>query len=186
VRVIAATNSDLVDAVRAREFRADLLYRLAVFPLHVPPLRSRGNDVRLLAEHFLAQLNEAAGTAKVFGPQALEFLANHAWPGNVRELRNSIERGFIMADTEIGLESAVPSALEAATNDDAGCIRVRIGTRLADVEREVILATLDRLRGNKRRTAATLGCSVKTLYNKLHLYRMLDGHDLPAAALGQA
>jgi DNA-binding NtrC family response regulator len=184
VRVIAATNSDLVDAVRAREFRADLLYRLAVFPLHVPPLRSRGNDIRLLAEHFLAQLNEAAGTAKVFGPQALEFLANHHWPGNVRELRNSVERGFIMADTEIALESAMPAGLDSATNDDGPWIRVRIGTPLADVEREVIIATLDQLGGNKRRTAATLGCSVKTLYNKLHQYRMLDGHDVPELALG--
>jgi DNA-binding NtrC family response regulator len=184
VRVIAATNCDLVVAVRAREFRADLLYRLAVFPLHVPPLRSRGDDVRLLAEHFLEQLNDAAGTSKVFGPQAVEFLANHTWPGNVRELRNSIERGFIMADGEVALEPAVPIGLEPAAEDDAACIRVRIGSRLADVERQVIIATLGQLGGNKRRTAATLGCSVKTLYNKLHQYRMRDGCDMPAAALG--
>jgi DNA-binding NtrC family response regulator len=78
----------------------------------------------------------------------------------------------------------MPAGLDSATDEDGPWIRVRIGTPLADVEREVIIATLDQLGGNKRRTAATLGCSVKTLYNKLHQYRMLDGHDVPELALG--
>jgi DNA-binding NtrC family response regulator len=183
VRIIAATNCNLVAAVHAHEFRADLLYRLAVFPIKVPPLRTRGDDIVLLALHFLEQLNASSGERKRFAPGTEEFLRAHEWPGNVRELRNCIERGFIMSDDEVELDSSLLMPLAGAAPDDAACIPVRIGSRLADVERQLIVATLDRFGGNKRHAAEVLGCSVKTLYNKLHLYQAADGQSLPHPAL---
>jgi DNA-binding NtrC family response regulator len=183
VRIIAATNCNLVAAVQAHEFRADLLYRLAVFPIKVPPLRARGDDILLLAAHFLAQLNAASGENKRFAPGTDEFLRAHDWPGNVRELRNCIERGFIMCDDELTLDSSLLMPLAGGTADEEACIPVRIGSRLADVERQLIVATLDRFGGNKRHAAEVLGCSVKTLYNKLHLYQAAEDHGFPQAAL---
>jgi DNA-binding NtrC family response regulator len=183
VRIIAATNCNLVAAVHAHEFRADLLYRLAVFPIKVPPLRARGDDIILLASHFLAQLNAASGEQKRFVPGTEEFLRAHDWPGNVRELRNCIERAFIMCDDVVALDSSLLMPLAGSTADDEACIPVRIGSRLADVERQLIVATLDRFGGNKRHAAEVLGCSVKTLYNKLHLYQAADGNGCPQAAM---
>jgi DNA-binding NtrC family response regulator len=183
VRILAATNCNLVAAVHAHEFRADLLYRLAVFPIRVPPLRARGDDITLLADHFLRQLNAASGEHKRFAPGTEEFLRAHDWPGNVRELRNCIERGFIMSDDDVTLDPSLLMPLSGAAGNDENCIPVRIGSRLADVERQLIVATLDRFGGNKRHAAEVLGCSVKTLYNKLHLYQAADEHGFPQAAL---
>ena len=103
VRVIAATNRCPLQAVQSGRLREDLLYRLAVFPIDLPPLRSRGNDVELLAEHFLAELNAQAGTQKRLTALARMTLRQHTWPGNVRELRNCIERAFILADQSLEL-----------------------------------------------------------------------------------
>jgi DNA-binding NtrC family response regulator len=183
VRIVAATNCDLVTAVRKRGFRADLLYRLAVFPMNVPPLRERGDDVVLLARHFLSQLNESSGEAKRLAPGTEAFLRAHDWPGNVRELRNCIERSYIMADRDVALDSSLLIPLLSNNQANGACIPVRIGTRLADIERQVIVATLERYGGNKRHAAAVLGCSVKTIYNKLHLYDVADAQDVPEVAL---
>src|SRR5690606_21589695 len=98
VRIISATNRDVTEAVAGRELRQDLVYRLAVFPMHVLPLRERGRDVVLLANAFLGELNERAGTSKRLRADAARFLQDHDWPGNVRELRNCIVRAFILAD----------------------------------------------------------------------------------------
>ena len=172
VRIIAATNRDVADAVRSRELREDLLYRLAVFPIHVPPLRARGEDAILLARAFLAELNEAAGTHKPFRHDAEQFLRGHDWPGNVRELRNCIERAFILADNEVVLDDSLLLGCHRDRDDLCDCIALRVGTRLDEAERQLILATLDESAGNKRRAAAMLGCSIKTLYNKLQHYRL--------------
>lgn len=183
-RVIAATNCDLAAAVRAREFRADLLYRLAVFPIHVPPLRTRGDDIQRLADHFLSELNVSAGQEKYFAPETAHFLREYTWPGNVRELRNCVERGFILADREIRLDPSLLMSLSAPDDaDDGTCISLRVGTCLADMERQLIVATLDQFSGNKRRAAEVLGCSVKTLYNKLHHYQLTSRDSLPEAAI---
>src|SRR5580692_2213941 len=96
VRVIAASNRCPLQAVQSGQLREDLLYRLAVFPIELPPLRSRGNDADLLAEHFLAELNAQAGTQKRFSALSRITLRQHGWPGNVRELKNCIERAFIL------------------------------------------------------------------------------------------
>lgn len=172
VRVVSATNRDVAAAVRSRELRADLLYRLAVFPIHVPPLRARDGDACLLARHFLAELNSEAGTTKCFHGNVDEFLLGYSWPGNVRELRNCIERAFILADQELMLDDSLLIGCHRDTADLTDCIALRVGTSLDDAERQLIMATLDEAAGNKRRAAAILGCSIKTLYNKLQHYRV--------------
>jgi DNA-binding NtrC family response regulator len=171
VRVIASTNRCPLQAVQNGQLREDLLYRLAVFPIDMPPLRERGSDVELLAEHFLAELNAEAGTQKRLSAQSRMKLKEHAWPGNVRELKNCIERAFILGDTVLELAPLIPGS--AAHGDESGDrerLNIRVGSRIYDVERSLIEATLDYFKGNKRRAADALGCSLKTLYNKLNGY----------------
>jgi DNA-binding NtrC family response regulator len=172
VRVIAATNRCPLQAVQNGQLREDLLYRLAVFPVRMPPLRSRGEDVELLAEHFLAELNGRARTQKRLSALARMTLKQHTWPGNVRELKNCIERAFILGDTILELAPLIQSA--AARDGDPAADRerleIRVGSRIHDMERSLIEATLDYFKGNKRRAADALGCSLKTLYNKLNGY----------------
>jgi DNA-binding NtrC family response regulator len=176
LRVIAATNRSPGQAVRDGQLREDLLYRLAVFPIDVPPLRARNGDAVLLARHFLDRLNRAHGAHKKLGPSAAATLRAHSWPGNVRELRNAVERAFIMCDEVLELEPlATPRGGSPAAPELE--LRIAIGSRLAEVERSVIEATLGYFMGNKRRTAEVLGCSLKTLYNKLAAY---DRADAPA------
>jgi two-component system, NtrC family, response regulator AtoC len=169
VRVIAATNRDPQGAVADGKLREDLLYRLQVFPVQMPPLREREGDIELLARFFLNQLNERQGTAKAFSEETLDRLRNHSWPGNVRELKNVIHRAFIMADEEI-----TPRALPKEVGGESGGVRslhFQVGTSIEEVERRLILATLEAYGGNKRKTADVLGVSLKTLYNRLNTYR---------------
>jgi two-component system, NtrC family, response regulator HydG len=183
VRVIAATNRCPLTAVQAGQLREDLLYRLAVFPIDMPPLRSRGDDVEVLANHFLAELNAQAMTQKRLSAHARMTLRQHSWPGNVRELKNCIERAFILGDIVLelapliqnGTRGAEPAAVgEQALNNgyaaDRERLDIRVGSRIHDMERSLIEATLDYFKGNKRRAADALGCSLKTLYNKLNGY----------------
>jgi len=173
VRVIAATNRCPLQAVQNGQLREDLLYRLAVFPIDLPPLRSRGDDVELLAEHFLSELNAQANTQKRLSAVARMMLKQHAWPGNVRELKNCIERAFILGDQTLELAPLIQlgsplKAGEAGTERER--LDIRVGSRIYDMERSLIEATLNYFKGNKRRAADALGCSLKTLYNKLNGY----------------
>jgi transcriptional regulator with PAS, ATPase and Fis domain len=172
VRVIAASNRCPLQAVQSGQLREDLLYRLAVFPIELPPLRSRGNDVDLLAEHFLDELNARASTRKQFTPHSRMTLKQHSWPGNVRELRNCIERAFILGDQMLELAPLIQAGVspKAAESPDDRRLEIRVGSRIHDMERSLIEATLDYFHGNKRRAADALGCSLKTLYNKLNGY----------------
>jgi len=180
VRVIAATNRCPLSAVQAGQLREDLLYRLAVFPIDMPPLRNRGDDVELLANHFLAELNTEAMTQKRLSAHARMTLSQHSWPGNVRELKNCIERAFILGDTVLELAPLIQngtrceqSSAQAGGNGsavDRDRLEIRVGSRIYDMERSLIEATLDYFKGNKRRAADALGCSLKTLYNKLNGY----------------
>jgi two-component system response regulator HydG len=173
VRVIASTNRCPLQAVQNGQLREDLLYRLAVFPVDMPPLRSRGNDVELLAEHFLAELNAQARTQKRLSALARMRLKQHTWPGNVRELKNCLERAFILGDTVLELAPLIPGSSARGDGDQAGDperLNIRVGSRIYDMERSLIEATLDYFKGNKRRAADALGCSLKTLYNKLNGY----------------
>jgi DNA-binding NtrC family response regulator len=170
VRVIASTNRCPLQAVQSGQLREDLLYRLAAFPVALPPLRSRGDDVQLLAEHFLSELNALRRTQKRLSALARMTLKQHTWPGNVRELKNCIERAFILGDSVLELAPLLPGVTEGAAGADRDRLSIRVGSRIYDMERSLIEATLDYFKGNKRRAATALGCSLKTLYNKLNGY----------------
>src|ERR1700733_5792709 len=173
VRVVAATNRSPVQAVRSGSLREDLLYRLAGFPITLAPLRERGEDVGLLAEQLLNEINARNDTAKVFSGNARQTLCEYRWPGNVRELKNAVERADILSEHELQLETITPhvaSSDSVVVHDDQAGICVPIGLSLAEAERWLIEATLAHWSGNKNRAAKTLGCSLKTLYNKLAIY----------------
>jgi two-component system, NtrC family, response regulator AtoC len=200
VRVIAATNRSPQDAITEGKLRDDLFYRLAVVHVRMPPLRERGDDMRVLAEHFLQACNEESGTSKSFTAEALAVLRAHSWPGNVRELKSIVQSAFIMANEEIGREDlrfngyghdgsgrngaamgqlgpAASSAVERRGSCQPRDLHIRIGTSAAQAERLLILATLSACGGKKNETARVLSMSVKTLYNRLHMYD--DSHTLP-------
>jgi DNA-binding NtrC family response regulator len=173
VRVIAATNRDPMQAIEAGLLRSDLFYRLAVFPIEVPTLRERGEDVELLAALFLTQMNEEEQTDKRFSRMSVQLMREYAWPGNVRELKNVVYRAFIMADRELDIRSALePLKSSVASNPIivGDCVTLPLGSRLADAEKKLICATLGHCGGNKTRTAEILGVSLKTLYNRLNEY----------------
>ena len=176
VRIIAATNRDPGEAVRAGKLREDLYHRLNVFPLAIAPLRERGEDIELIAYHFLDELNEACGTRKRFAPGALARMRQYAWPGNVRELKNYIHRVYIMAGDE-GLEG--PATMEAGIEmqkANGPAITVPVGTPLSVAARELILSTLEHCGGERKRTAEMLGICTKTLYNRLREYGVREEH----------
>jgi DNA-binding NtrC family response regulator len=181
VRLVAATNRDPLLAVAEGKLREDLLYRLNVFPIHLPPLRERLEDVPVLAQHFLEQVIEKEGETKTLSHAVLRRFESYPWPGNVRELRNAVYRCYVMATGSEITEDWLPEgAAKAGTSDaDATSVRVELGTPLADVERKVILATLKHCDGQKEQTAAALGISLKTLYNRLKEYSAMaeDGDD---------
>jgi DNA-binding NtrC family response regulator len=169
VRVIAATNCDPQRAVADGKLRADLFYRLHVFPLHLPPLRERTGDVELLADHFLDRLNRAEHCSKRFAPEALEQLKAYHWPGSVRELKNVVQRSFIIGNRVIGPE-CLPAEWGQLHGASGPVFRVRIGSSLAEVKRQLILATLEQCGGTKVAAAHMLGISLKTLYTRLQEY----------------
>ena len=249
VRIIAATNRLPLQAVAMGKLREDLLYRLNVFPLELPPLRDRLSDVALLAVHFLEAISVQEGAVRHFTPAALAQLATYRWPGNVRELRNAVQRAYVMATgasidnswlprsdavvsgsavagahpvvpapaagagvaaaataaggfattaetaaatasaaavtaaaAKLAAAAAVVAAAPIATapTDAAASITLPIGTSMAQAERLLTLATLRHYSNQKERTAATLGISLKTLYNRLKEYAV-DGDDSTGA-----
>ncbi|HEX9278353.1 MAG TPA: sigma-54 dependent transcriptional regulator [Casimicrobiaceae bacterium] len=177
VRVIAASNRDLRVAVAAGKLREDLMYRLCVIPVSVPPLRERGGDALLLAEMFLDRLNEENGTAKTLSAEARQRIASYRWPGNVRELKNVIHRAYVMSDDEVEVDTGgditatvAPAAVPRAAASTGDEVTIPVGTSLELAERALIMATLRSLDGSKSKAAQVLGISLKTLYNRLHAY----------------
>jgi two-component system, NtrC family, response regulator AtoC len=174
VRVLAASNRNPLEAVNSGKLRKDLLYRLQVFPLYVPPLRERADDIELLSEHFLAELNKSSAARKAFTPAAIERLKRYSWPGNVRELWNVVQRAFIMSDgewiTQVGL-SAEPTLNAEPTGRS---FQVTVGDRIDAVEKRLIVATVQHTQ-TKEAAAEILGISVKTLYNRLRAYESRAG-----------
>jgi two-component system response regulator AtoC len=170
VRVIAATNRVPEQSVYDGKLRRDLMYRLQVFPLHVPPLRERLDDLTLLSKHFLAELNRGAATPKEFSPSALDRMRRYNWPGNVRELWNVVQRAYIMADgpviTTLGLGE---ESQNGPSDQNARSFKVAVGSTLADVEQKLILSTLQQC-DTREEAAKVLGISVKTLYNRMRSY----------------
>ena len=181
VRVIATTNRDLLAEVRAGRFRADLYYRLNVFPIASPPLRERAEDIPELARHFLGQARRQMGVAvDRFAASALDALQSYPWPGNVRELRNCIERAVILAAQDEcvgvahlqlpGVEVPPPLHRDGAARPVRPTSNGRVEP-LALVEQRCILHALQAAKGNRTRAAKALGISLRTLRNKLNLYR---------------
>jgi DNA-binding NtrC family response regulator len=171
VRFIAATNRSLRDLVRERLFREDLYYRLDVMTLELPPLRERPEDIPLLADHFVQRFASAyARPAPRLTAAALERLGVHAWPGNVRELENILHRAVIEAT---GAEIDVTHlALDTAPASVAGGASELAGRSWDAVEKELIMATLARVGGNRRRAAQLMGMGERTLRNRLREYRL--------------
>jgi DNA-binding NtrC family response regulator len=169
-RIISATNIDPQEAVERGRLREDLYYRLAEFPIRVPALREREDDVVLLAEHFLNECNAQTGQKKSFSSRACKALQAYDWPGNVRELRNAVLHGHLLAGSEIKLED-LPGRVSPSNPGDGDYIRLYVGTPLAEIERRTILSTLEHYEGDKKRTAEVLGISLKTLYNRLKQYK---------------
>ena len=168
VRMIAATNRNPEQAVRDGRLREDLFYRLMVVGIELPPLRDRGDDIRLLAEHFVESLGARYDAAKRVTAAELREQGDYRWPGNVRELRNLVERALALGSDEIVLK-AVPGAIASSVAPRETLI---VGSTIADVEYRLIVATLSAFQGNKPKAARTLGISLKTLYNRLNAYRV--------------
>jgi DNA-binding NtrC family response regulator len=169
VRVIAATNRELKAAIENGEFREDLYYRLNVVNIHIPPLREHKEDIPLLMAAFVKEFSEENGkNIEAIEPKARMILYNHAWPGNVRELRNCIESAVVMSKSNIITVDDLPPHIN--TESDHGFVRISTGSTLADIEREVIRATLSQQNGNKTRAADVLGIGRKTLHRKLQEY----------------
>ncbi len=169
VRVIAATNRDPREAVYDRKLREDLLYRLQVFPIDVPPLRKRTGDVRVLALHFLDELNRTSKLTKTFSEATLARLEQYHWPGNVRELFNVVQRAYIMTEGRVITESGILRGTVSPAEAPDASIQVRFGDSLSDIEERLILHTVRHCR-TQDEAARILGVSTKTLYNKLRLY----------------
>ncbi len=178
VRVVAATNKDLRTAVDDGEFRGDLFFRLAVFPIEIPPLRERGDDVVLLARHFAAQLGkELRGREATLSAGSIAALRSNRWPGNVRELENAIERDCILADSvtlkPVDLGFGVASAEDQLSGFDvSGTLNDVTDRAVRIVERRKIAEALAANDGNKTRAAEVLGVSYKTLLTKIKDYAL--------------
>ena len=177
VRILAASNRDVLRAIANGHMREDLYYRLRVFELNVSPLRERPDDVELLVRHFLDDLAQKEGVRKEITTEAVEALSRYSWPGNARDLRNVVQSAYILADEIIDVD-ALPEAVTQTratpqrVDEPAGSVlRIDLGASLADIERRAILATLRYCAGNKNRAAEVLGISLKTLYNRLSEYR---------------
>jgi DNA-binding NtrC family response regulator len=167
IRVIATTNRCLEERVREGTFRADLFYRLNVIPLSIPPLRERGEDILLMAEHF-SRLYAPAGCVPVLTPEFLERLEAYPWPGNVRELANLMRRVVALAPTsEIGPEALEPTEV---FRSETVADRLQPGLSLVHVERRLFELTLAATGGNRSRAAEMLGVSLRTVRNKIRSY----------------
>lgn len=173
VRVIATTNRDLEDEVAAGRFRQDLFYRLNVVPIDLPPLRERAEDVPELVKHFLHRIARRDQQAfKHIEPEALRLLQKYPWPGNVRELQNIVERAVIL-ETDPGVIRAetISPWLRIPSGNPVAAAQDLAGKPLADIERQVIMSTLERFRGHRVKTATALGIGVRTLGMKLKKWK---------------
>jgi DNA-binding NtrC family response regulator len=172
VRILAATNEDLADAIRKGKFREDLFYRLSVVPIHLPPLRERKEDIPLLVDHFLQKYNKRAKkNISGISSRALKTMKEYDWPGNIRELENTIERAVVLARSDgIDIEDLMYHGISAGATV-LGSISGKLQT-LEDMEKEYIKAVLRAQNGNRTLTAEVLGIDRKTLWAKIRKYRI--------------
>ncbi len=197
IRVLATSNRDLAALVRAGDFREDLLYRLNVVNLRIPPLRERKDDLAALARFFIEKYARANGRpARRLSKEGLTQVLAHAWPGNVRELENAMHRAVLLANGEdVGADAirapdgapvgARGDGLGAAIEAGQAAARALVGRTVADVEQDLILETLTHCLGNRTHAAHILGISIRTLRNKLKQYSD-EGVRIPPPPTGQA
>jgi two-component system response regulator AtoC len=172
VRVLCATNRNLDTEVRAGRFREELLYRINVININLPPLRERKDDIALLANHFLRKSEKSLNRAAMrFSKGAMRLLINYPWPGNVRELENSIERAAILAETDVIHSHDLPDKLRTTSPAPVASIE-SAGMTLEELEREHIKRVLERVEGDKVRAAQALGIHLSTLYRKVQRYHL--------------
>lgn len=172
VRIIAATNRVLEDEIAKGNFREDLYYRLNVVSIEIPPLRERRDDIVLLTDFFLKKYaDKNKKLIKDFTPRTTDLFMRHDWPGNVRELENAVERSVILSRNEMITPEHLPVTIKALDTENAEDIDENFDSRLLkDVEKKMILRTLDETDGNRSRTAEILGISRRTLQLKLKKY----------------
>jgi two-component system response regulator HydG len=167
VRLIAATNANLEEAIREKRFRKDLYYRLNVVTIHIPPLRDRPEDIPLLAEHFIQVFNLRNGKSlEGLSQEALERFMKYSWPGNVRELENVIERAVVLGKGRLVQPDDLPPALVERRGSEH-MIRIPFGMTMQEAEHKIIQETLRRTQGNKELAARLLGIASRTIYRKL-------------------
>jgi DNA-binding NtrC family response regulator len=191
VRVVAATHRDLESEVAAGRFRSDLYYRIHVVPISLPPLRERREDIRLLAETFLARLRAEAGRGPTrIAPETLAALERHAWPGNVRELENAIERAVALADGDAITLEDLPEEIQLASRTETLRDALRAGrldleAAVARFESGAIREALERCEANQTRAAEQLGITRRVLKLKMDRYGIVS-HGGPGQADGGA
>ncbi len=167
-RVIAATNRRLEDCVSAGQFRTDLFYRLTVFPIFLPPLRERGNDIILLADHFVLKYSkELKKPVKRITSAVIEAFLSHPWPGNVRELENCIERAVLLAKGQSIEMMHLPPSLQIKGHDDPGKDPGKLGAVIGAQERSMIIEALKEARGNQSQAARLLGTTKRIVQYKI-------------------
>ena len=177
VRIIAATNQDLRQAIEAGTFRQDLYYRLNMIPIHLPPLRARPTDILVLAQYFLQKHSSAHDQpVRLISHKARELLMQYDWPGNVRELEYSILRAVLFAEGDVILPKHLPEEIQSA--DQPELDSVPVGLTMKEMEKELILKTLERMEGNRTRTAEILGISLRSLQYKLKDYEKTAEFDV--------
>lgn len=173
-RVVSATNRSMEEIAESKVLREDIYFRLAVFPITIPPLRDRKEDIPLLAMYFIEELNKENGTQFEWDQTQLDTLKAYDWPGNVRELRHFVHRAAIMSDPDTS-DLELPKTIESPfAKKQSTTPALQAGRTIEDVEKELIYATLEKVNGNKTLAAEMLGISTKTLYNRLHAYGDLN------------
>lgn len=175
VRVIGATNKELLDLVKAGLFREDLYYRFNVFSIQLPPLRNRKEDIPLIANYYIEQFSKRyKKKIKSLSEQVIDYLYQYDWPGNVRELKNVVHRAVVLCDgTDLEINH-FPSRVVTQSEEEGGAFfKLKIGSTLQDAERLIISQTLVHTNGNKQKAAQLLGISRKSLYNKIEKYKLL-------------
>jgi DNA-binding NtrC family response regulator len=171
-RVITATNENLTEAVRQGRFREDLFYRLDVFPITLPAVRNRAGDVPLIVDYFLKQFNQSYNT-NILGvsPACISRLELYDWPGNVREIKNVLHRAVVMCSGEVLLPEHLPKRF-FSEQPGPPMVTIRVGSTIEDAVKEMIAQTLTWTNNNRQRTAAILGITRRTLYNKISKYKL--------------
>jgi len=170
VRIVSATNRPHHEAIESGHLREDLYYRLAEFPMALPPLRERPEDVLPIARLFLDRLNERYQTRRALSREGAERLRRYSWPGNIRELKNIIQRAYILAESDL-ITPTLPVGVARPVAETANTITFVVGTPMHEIERRMLFKTLAFYDNNKAKTAQVLGLTTKTIYNRLTSYQ---------------